>query len=128
MAMAHPFVLEELQSLLSPDRLRVKAMFGSHALYVDEKIVFILRHKATPDDGVWVALSDAGHAKSLVSEFPTLRGIEMFAQRAFGDWVLLPEDGEGFEESAMGLCALLGKRDARLGKVPKGRKKRAARS
>ena len=127
MALAHPFVLEELQSLLSPDRLRVKAMFGSHAVYVDEKIVFILRHRGTPDDGVWVALSDAGHARSLVSEFPTLRGIEMFAQRAFEDWLLLPEDGEGFEESAMGLCALLGKRDAPLGKVPKGRKKRTAR-
>ena len=41
MALAHPFVLEELQSLLSQDRLRVKAMFGSHAVYVDEKIVFI---------------------------------------------------------------------------------------
>lgn len=120
-------MFEELQSLLSPDRLRVKAMFGSHAVYVDEKIVFILRHRATPDDGVWVALSDATHARSLSRDFPTLRGIEMFAQRAFGDWLLLPEDGEGFEESAIGLCALLGKRDVRLGKVPKGRKKRAER-
>ena len=75
MALAHPFVLEELQSLLSPDRLRVKAMFGSHALYVDEKIVFILRHRGTPDDGVWVALSDTAHAQSLSREFPTLRMI-----------------------------------------------------
>ena len=125
MALAHPFVLEELQSLLSPDRLRVKAMFGSHAVYVDEKIMFILRHKSTPDDGVWVALADVAHAASVCKEFPTLRGLEMFAQRAFGDWLLLPEDGEGFEESALGLCELIGKRDGRIGKVPKGRKKRS---
>lgn len=126
-ALAYPFVLEELQSLMSPDRLRVKAMFGSHALYVDEKIVFILRSKGTRDDGVWVALSDPVHAPAMRKAYPALRGIEMFAERAFTDWLNLPASEEGFEEVALELCALIGKRDSRLGKVPKGRKKKATR-
>ena len=123
MALAYSFVLEELQSLLTPDRVRVKAMFGSHAVYVDEKIVFILRRKATRDDGVWVALSDPAHMQSVVKEYPSLRGIEMFAQRAFNDWLNLPENAESFEESALELCTLIGKRDPRIGKIPKRRKK-----
>ena len=116
---------EELQSLLSPDRLRIKALFGSRGVYVDEKIVFALRHKGDRDDGVWVALSDVAHVESMRKDFPSMRMIEMFAQRAFGDWLNLPESEEGFEESALALCELIAKRDARIGKVPKERKKAA---
>lgn len=124
MPLAYSFVLEELQSLLSPDRLRVRAMFGSHALYVDEKIVFMLRGKGDRDDGVWVALSSVEHVPSLRKAFPSLRMIEMFQQKAFGDWLNLPASEDGFEEAAFDLCRLVGKRDARIGKIPKARKKR----
>ena len=125
-ALAYPFVLEELQSLMSPDRLRVKAMFGSHAVYVDERIVFILRSKGTRDDGVWVALSNPAHAAGMRKAYPALRGIEMFAERAFTDWLNLPSSDPGFEELALEFCGLVGKRDSRIGKVPKGRKKVAS--
>ena len=123
-ALAYSFVLEELQSLLSPDRLRVRAMFGSHALYVDEKIVFIVRRKGDRDDGVWVALSDPAHGTSLSKDFPSLRTIEMFGRKAFASWLNLPDGEDGFEEYALALCGLVRKRDPRIGKVPKGRKKR----
>ena len=126
-ALAYSFVLEELHSGLSPDRIRVRAMFGSHALYVDEKIVFILRKKGDPktirDDGVWVALAGPEHRPSLAKDFPSLRAIEMFEKRGFAGWLNLPESEDGFEEAALELCRLVGKRDSRIGKVPKGRRK-----
>ncbi len=124
MALAYSFVLEELQSLLSPDRLRTRAMFGSHGVYVDEKIVFIVRRKGDSDDGLWVALSDPSHVPSLTKNFPALRVIDMFKQRAFNDWLKLPETADGFEELALELCGLVAKRDTRIGKIPKGRKKK----
>ncbi len=99
-------------------------MFGSHALYVDDKIVFILRAKGDRDDGVWVALSSVEHATSLLKTFPSLRLIEMFKQRAFGDWLNLPSSEDGFEEAAFDLCRLVGKQDSRIGKIPKARKQR----
>ena len=132
-ALAYSFVLEELQSFLSPDRLRVRPMFGCHALYVDEKIVFILRRKGNPetvrDDGMWVALAGPEQSNSLAKDFPALREIEIFkgqGRQGFASWLNLPENEDGFEEAALEMCRLVSKRDSRIGKVPKPRKKRAA--
>jgi hypothetical protein len=127
---AYTFVLEELESSLSQDRLRVHPMFGSHALYVDEKIVFILRKKGNPetirDDGVWVALANPECGPALNRQFPDLREIEMFKDRghkAFSAWLNLPETEDGFEEAALAMCQLVAKGDSRIGKVPKPRSK-----
>lgn len=95
MALAYSFVLEELQSLLPPDRLRTRAMFGSHAVYVDKKIVFIVRRKGDSDAGVWLALSHPAHVLLLTKDFPALCGIDMFQHRAFNDWLKLPETTDG---------------------------------
>jgi hypothetical protein len=127
-SLSYRFVLEELQSCLSPDRLRVRAMFGSHGLYVDEKIVFMLRRKDDPatvrDNGLWVAMLPE-HTASVARQFPTLRPIELFQGQAFSGWLNLPEDEDGFEEAAFELCKLVAKGDPRLGKVPKPKKPRA---
>jgi hypothetical protein len=127
---AHSFVLEELQSALSPNRLRVRPMFGSHALYVDEKIVLILRRKqdqkSIRDDGVWVALANPDLGPSMKKAFPTLREIEMFKERSrtgFSGWLNLPEGEDGFEEAALEICRLVAKGDPRIGKVPKPKAK-----
>jgi hypothetical protein len=108
-------------------RVRTRSMFGSLAVYVDEKIVFFLRRKPDPgslrDNGIWVA-SIPEHYASLVREFPALRPIELFRSRAFTGWLNLPESEEGFEEAALGVCALVIRGDPRIGKVPKKRKSR----
>jgi hypothetical protein len=79
-----PFVLEELQDSILAGRVRTRAMFGSHAVYVDERIIFILRQKDDPktlrDNGVWVA-TQPDHNESLLRDFPALRPIELFARR-----------------------------------------------
>ena len=65
----HEFVLDALASL-SP---RTRSMFGCLAVYVQEKIVVILRDKrdGTADNGVWLATTAERH-ESLGREFPNM--------------------------------------------------------
>lgn len=121
------FIVEELENCLPPGSVRTKPMFGCHALYFHEKIIFMLRRKADPktirDDGVWVA-SLPEHVQSLTARFPFLRGIELFparSEKGFSGWLNLPESAEDFEETALALCQLVVRRDPRIGKVPKSR-------
>jgi hypothetical protein len=119
------FVLEELlDSALSP-RVRTRPMFGSYAVYVSEKIVFILRKKneakSIRDDGMWVATKPE-HTESIQQEFPTLRQIELFAARgkkSFSGWLNLPASDESFEETALAICRMAINGDPRIGKIPK---------
>ena len=106
-------------------------MFGSHAVYVDQKIVFILRQKDDPktlrDNGIWVA-TQPEHNPSLLREFPALRPIELFdarRQAGFTGWLNLPDATDSFEESALALCRLVIAGDPRIGKIPKSRSPRA---
>jgi hypothetical protein len=124
------FILEELlDSILAP-RVRTHPMFGCHAVYVSEKIVFILRNKGEAktfrDDGMWVAMMPE-HAESVRHEYPGLRPIEMFGARGwkgFTGWLNLPASEDGFEETALALCRLVIHGDPRIGKIPKTRGKR----
>jgi hypothetical protein len=50
-AIPFEFVLDELADVEPSTR----SMFGCTAVYVEEKIVFILRDKKDRDDGVWIA-------------------------------------------------------------------------
>jgi hypothetical protein len=126
-AQPYSFVLEELsESALGP-RVRTKPMFGALAIYVDQKIVFILRKKEDPplhDDGIWVAMQPE-HNTSVKRELPALRPIAFFAERAFYGWLNLPEEVDGFEEAALHACRLVIAGDPRFGKIPKGRAKKA---
>ena len=114
------FVLEELAALAPWTR----PMFGCTAVYVDERIVFILRDKADADTGVWVATTREHHA-SLRREMPSLRSITVFGPGESG-WQVLPHDAADFEDSVLRACALVRAGDARIGKVPKPKKPRGA--
>ena len=119
------FVLEQLmESELAP-RVRTRAMFGSHAIYLDQRIIFILRQKedvkTRRDNGIWVA-TQPEHNQSLLRDFPALRPIELFAnrgQKGFSGWLNLPDADDRFEESALALCRLVVDRDPRIGKLPR---------
>jgi len=122
----HAFVLDAIAEL-SP---RTHPMFGCLAVYVEEKIVLILRDKggADADNGVWLATTQEHHA-SLRGEFPNMRSIQVFGKEVTG-WQVLPADAPDFEEAALRACELVAARDPRIGKVPGARKKanRRARS
>jgi hypothetical protein len=119
-AVPHEFVLEALAAL-SP---RTRPMFGCLAVYVEEKIVLILRDKrdGTPDNGVWLATTQEHH-ESLRREFPNMRSIQVLGEKVTG-WQVLPDDAGDFEEAALRACEMVVRRDPRIGKVP-GAKKRS---
>jgi len=121
----HPFVLEAIADVVT----HTKPMFGCLGVYVNEKIVFILRDKGDggADNGVWLATTAEYH-ESLRREFPNMRSIAVLGHEV-SHWQVLPADSPDFEESALRACDLVLARDPRIGKVPKsrGRKSKAVR-
>jgi hypothetical protein len=101
-------------------------MFGCLAVYVKDKIVLLLRdrHNDTADNGVWLATTREHH-DSLRREFPNMRSIPLLGKETTG-WQVLPANAPDFEEAAMHACKLIVERDARIGKVPKSRRKSKA--
>lgn len=122
-ATPHEFVLEAL-SPLSPV---TRPMFGCLAVYVQEKIVLILRDKSgSPEDnGVWLATTHEYH-QSLRRDFPNMRSIKVLGKKITG-WQVLPVDAPDFEEAARLACDLVLARDPRIGKIPGERRKRSRR-
>lgn len=120
----HPFVLDALTPL-SPE---TRPMFGCLAIYVEDKIVLILRDRRdeTGDDGVWLATTGRHH-ESLRREFPSMRSIRVFGTKVTS-WQVLPADAPDFEQAALRACELILARDPRIGKVPGTRKARKARA
>ncbi len=116
----HQFVLEAMADL-SP---WTRSMFGCLALYVQDKIVLILRDKpGDTDNGAWLATTEEHH-ESLRREFPTMRSIRVFRKKVTG-WQVLPVEAPGFEEAALRACELIVAGDPRIGKVPKARRVRS---
>ena len=79
-------------------------MFGCLAVYVEDKIVLILRDKRdeTADNGVWLATTK-DHHESLRREFPNMRSIRVLGKNVTG-WQVLPVDAPDFEEAALRAC------------------------
>jgi hypothetical protein len=117
-AVPHAFVLDAIAAL-SPE---TRAMFGCLAVYVEDKIVLILRDKrdGTADNGVWLATTEEHH-QSLRREFPNMRSIQAFGKKVTG-WQAIPADAPDFEEAALRACELIAARDPRIGKVPATRR------
>jgi len=114
----HEFVLNAIAAL-SP---QTRPMFGCLAVYVEEKIVLILRDRRgeTADNGVWLATT-SDHHESLRREFPNLRSIRVLGKKVTG-WQVIPADAPDFEEAALRACELIAARDPRIGKIPKTRR------
>ena len=93
----HEFVLDAIAPL-SP---WTRPMFGCLAIYVEDKIVLILRDKRdhAADNGVWLATTEEHH-QSLRREFPNMRSIQVLGKKVTG-WQVLPTDAEDFEEAAL---------------------------
>jgi hypothetical protein len=122
-AVPHEFVLDALSAI----SLETRSMFGCLALYVEDKIVLILRDKPgkSADNGVWIATTKEHH-ESLRGEFPSMRSIRVLGKKVTG-WQVLPADAPDFEEAALRACELVVARDPRIGKVPASRRAPGAR-
>jgi hypothetical protein len=100
-----------------------RSMFGCLAVYIEDKIVIILRDKlvGTQDNGMWLATTQEHH-ESLRREFPSMRSIRAFDKAVTG-WQVLPVEASDFERDALHACELILAKDPRIGKVPKSRAK-----
>jgi hypothetical protein len=121
-AAPYEFVLDALAQI----QIKTRPMFGCLAIYVEDKIVLMLREKQKQreDNGLWLATS-VDHHRSLHREFPSMRSIQLLGKEVTG-WQVLPADAADFEEAAMRACELILARDPRIGKVPKSRGKSKA--
>ncbi len=124
-----PFIFDELENSRVGPRIFTRPMFGCHAIYVDEKIVLIMRkkedRKRQPDNGLWVVVRSE-FIEEIRKDFPNLQPIEMFAHlkgQALSKWLNLREDDPQFEEDALRICQLVIQEDPRIGKVPQKKKK-----
>jgi|SRR5215469_285304 len=117
----HEFVLDEIARLAPVTR----PMFGCLAVYVEDKIVLILRDKrqSAADNGVWLATTTEHH-ESLRREFPRMRSIRIFGKEPT-QWQVLAADDPDFEAAAIRACKLILARDPRIGRIPKRRAIRA---
>ncbi len=106
------FVLEQLYSV----DVEIRPMFGCFALYVNNKIVLILRKKMNfiADNGVWLATNKEHHS-SLKQLFPSMRSINVFGGKE-SNWQNLPDDANDFEEMVLLACELIRRGDNRIGR------------
>lgn len=93
-------------------------MFGALAVYVGDKIVFILSDhtKDRAANGVWIAVSPE-HEAALRTLLPNAGQVRILGKDIRG-WLLLSSDAGDFEESSLRACELVRNRDQRVGKLP----------
>jgi hypothetical protein len=115
-AVPFDFVLEHISALHPVTR----PMFGCTAVYLDERIVFVLRQKGGEDDGVWVAYERDAEAQ-VRALLPTLEPIVILGSTR--GWRKLSAASASFEADVLRACALLRAGETCLGKLPESRKK-----
>ncbi len=113
----HEFVLDAIAPLLPWTR----PMFGCLAVYVEDKIVLILRDKRdeTADNGVWLATTEEYHEVCDAS-FRICDPYRYSERRSPAG--RSSADAPDFEEAVLLACELLVARDPRIGKVPGARR------
>lgn len=122
------FVIEELAEL----QPIVKPMFGCYAIYIEDKIVMILREKKDKtkrDDGFWLATQIENHG-ALKKIFPSIRSIELFGTPPTA-WQTLSVSSKDFEDSVLRACELIREGSPLIGRIPKkklGRSRSKSRS
>ena len=97
----------------------IKRMFGCVAVYINERMVLVLRQREDhpEDNGVWLVTEKAHHF-SLKQEFSSLRTIKLFGAEV-SSWQLLAADQDDFEELVIKACDLILMGDHRIGKLEK---------
>ena len=105
---------------LTPLDITIKPMFGIWAVYLNEKILFILRNRKdfSESNGLWLATSKEHH-DDLKKDFPTLTSISNYkVGLRETEWQLLSVDSNDFEVSAIRICELIKRNDHRIGRIP----------
>lgn len=112
-----PFIFDYLLSL----DIKIKPMFGMWSIYLDDKIMLILRQrdKNPQSNSIWVATHKEFH-RSLKKDIPVLTSISSEEK----EWILISEENKTFETSARKVCDLILNKDIRIGRIPKTKKRK----
>jgi hypothetical protein len=102
---------------LFPLNVIVKPMFGFFALYVDDKIILVLRQRKDQPgkNGVWIGTYHQ-HIQSLKTDMPSLRSIDAESDKV-GEWQMIPVDADDFEYCVIKACELIKNGDHRIGRI-----------
>lgn len=109
----YDFILDYL-----PRDVVVKQTFGMYYIYLDKKIVLILRKlsKNLNLNGIWIATTKEHH-ESLKLDIPAITGFVLDnGEMHDSGWQMIREDDDDFEASAIRVCELISHRDKRIGK------------
>jgi hypothetical protein len=104
-----------------PVHVIVKQMFGMHYIYLNKKIVLILRKAGKNENmnGIWVATSREHH-QSLSDDVPAMKDFVLDnGEMHDSNWRLIKEDDDDFEAAAIRICELISHGDKRIGKETK---------
>ena len=96
----------------------LRSMFGARAAYLDGRLMLCFCANEEPWQGVLVC-TEREHHTALQLEFP-----ELSPHPILPKWLYLRESEEAFEKVAERLVALARRRDARLGIMPKPKRKK----
>ena len=112
-AIPYEFVLDYL-----PPGIIVKKMFGMHYIYLVKKIMLILRKRDNEPElnGIWVATGKEHH-QSLKKDIPEFGPFFIDGDERHGNWLLIRDDAEDFEEAAIKVCELISHGDHRIGRL-----------
>ena len=100
-----------------PAGVIVLPAIGMFYIYFDGKNVLIFRKtgKNPRHNGIWISTKREHHA-SLKTDIPAITDF-IFDHSTETDWLLLSDEHEDFESSAIQLCGLVACKDQRIGKV-----------
>jgi hypothetical protein len=101
-----------------PNGIIVKKMFGMHYIYSRKKIMLILRRRLNEPEfnGVWVATTKSHH-DSLRKDVPELGSFFWNGNEQHGNWLVIRDGVDGFEEAAIKVCELISHGDPRIGNL-----------
>ena|SRR6266700_902906 len=107
---------------LHPKKVTITHMFGCFGVYVNGKMVFLLRDRKDKAElnGVWVAATPEGSA-SLSKDLPSVnRDLKLVPdKKSGGTWLLIAARDDHFESVVIKACELVKKGDTRIGKLTK---------
>jgi predicted subunit of tRNA(5-methylaminomethyl-2-thiouridylate) methyltransferase len=121
---AFAFILD----YLFPLEVRIKPMFGCHAIYHEDKILLIVRNKPEHEEsnGIWIATSFEHHS-SLKKEIGELMPVGILnGGKGETAWQMIHPASPMFEANAMKICELIRNGDKRIGRVPKRKKRKSS--